>query len=418
YDSFETLSWVYLLFVLQKWVLVVIAVCVVLQILAFTATKSTFLHPFGISDDLTDTYKENPYNVLIFGAKEHLSQRLDFLEETGGVWKHEFSCDEDTKMVVSVGKNKTDFSDQDAVVFNMDEAAVVRDITMLVSMPASHNQAWIYYGMEPAARLRWLFKADSGSLPLHGVWSFRRDAEVQMRYGYFVAGESATNDSQPMDRWLRGKTKLVAWIVRNCYTTFWPRYEYVASLQKHIAVDIYGACGPLFCPFEPRSECIKILKQYKFYLALESAECDDYATEKLWETAYTYGLVPVVYGAQREFYAKEAPPNSYIFAGDFNSTKQLADFLLYLDQSPMQYAKYFDWRQTGHIELPKMADHSLSPALFCPLVPFIDKVKSGKIAKRTLFEHPYYISCAVLKGRDATFRPKLRWKLRRWKPRG
>ncbi|XP_022082853.1 galactoside 3(4)-L-fucosyltransferase-like [Acanthaster planci] len=395
-------------------ILVVISVSLVLQGLAFPG-KSSFLYPFRIFEDLSSN---KYYNVLIFGTREHLSQRIDFLEEVKGVWKAEFSCAKGTSVVLSVGKNKTDFMDKDAVVFNIDEPAVVQKIAMLVSMQPSPKQAWVYYGRESAVRTRWLFKAYSGSLPLHGVWSYHRDAEVHTPYGYFVAKGPASNDSQSdTDRWLRGKSKLVAWIVRNCYNTFWPRTAYVENLRKHISIDIYGSCGPLVCPFQPRSDCVTILKQYKFYLALESAECDDYATEKLWETAYTNGIVPVVYGAQREFYAKEAPPDSFIFAGDFSSTKQLAEFLLHLDKNPIQYAKYFDWRRKGRIEIPKLADRSLHPEYFCPLVPFIAKVAGGNVAKKPLCEFPYYTSCVVLRGRDVRHRPGTRRRLRHWKPR-
>ena len=74
----------------------------------------------------------------------------------------------------------------------------------------------------------------------------------------------------------------------NCDTKS-KRELYVKELQKYIDVDIYGKCGPLKCPdnpkvYDPRmnKECYDMLEQnYKFYLSFENIFCKDYVTEKL-----------------------------------------------------------------------------------------------------------------------------------------
>ena len=80
----------------------------------------------------------------------------------------------------------------------------------------------------------------------------------------------------------------MAWFVGNCDTKS-KRELYVKELQKYIDVDIYGKCGSLKCPdnpkvYDPRmnKECYDMLEQnYKFYLSFENIFCKDYVTEKL-----------------------------------------------------------------------------------------------------------------------------------------
>ena len=58
-------------------------------------------------------------------------------------------------------------------------------------------------------------------------------------------------------------------------------------------------------------------------------------------------MVPVVYGAPREDYARLAPPNSFIHVDDFASIMQLAQYLQILDKDVNLYNEYFKWRGTG-----------------------------------------------------------------------
>lgn len=53
-------------------------------------------------------------------------------------------------------------------------------------------------------------------------------------------------------------------------------------------------------------------------------------------------------GARPEDYAKVAPPDSYIHVDEFDSPKQLADYLRILDHNDELYNKYFRWKGSGH----------------------------------------------------------------------
>jgi len=52
-----------------------------------------------------------------------------------------------------------------------------------------------------------------------------------------------------------------------------------------------------------------------------------------------FNLVPIVYGLGS--YDTVAPPHSYINVFDFDSVRDLADYLLYLDGNDTAYNEYF-----------------------------------------------------------------------------
>ena len=56
-------------------------------------------------------------------------------------------------------------------------------------------------------------------------------------------------------------------------------------------------------------------------------------------------------GKSQRDYRKLLPPRSYINVEDFDSPKDLADFLQYLDKNATAYNQYHAWRQdyTGKV---------------------------------------------------------------------
>ncbi|XP_018353589.1 PREDICTED: alpha-(1,3)-fucosyltransferase C-like isoform X2 [Trachymyrmex septentrionalis] len=138
---------------------------------------------------------------------------------------------------------------------------------------------------------------------------------------------------------IKGKSKLVSWLVSNCYAKS-GRLEYVKELSKHIDVDVYGKCGKFSC----YHNCFKdvIETDYFFYLSFENSFCDDYVTEKLMNPL-RHNVVPVVYGSAN--YSQFAPPNSYVNALDFESPKELAAYLKYLSQDLQRYQSFLQWKK-------------------------------------------------------------------------
>ena len=66
----------------------------------------------------------------------------------------------------------------------------------------------------------------------------------------------------------------ILWIASNC-DAWSGRQHYVKELMKYIKVDSYGKClrNKDFPKDVSRSQ---LMKKYKFYLAIENANCDDY----------------------------------------------------------------------------------------------------------------------------------------------
>nr|XP_027206514.1 glycoprotein 3-alpha-L-fucosyltransferase A-like [Penaeus vannamei] len=126
--------------------------------------------------------------------------------------------------------------------------------------------------------------------------------------------------------------------------------EPAKSLQKWLTVDVYGNCGPYRCAQTNWRECHALLNStYKFYLSFENSLCRDYVTEKFF-TTLQLDIVPVVYGYAN--YSRLAPAHSYIDALSFNTTKALAEYLLYLDKNDTAYNEYFGMEPLHNLPQP------------------------------------------------------------------
>ena len=82
-------------------------------------------------------------------------------------------------------------------------------------------------------------------------------------------------------------------------------------------------------------------RKYMFYLTFENCLCEDYITEKTFRPL-NYEIIPVVLGGGN--YSRDMPPHSVINAKDFNSPKDLADFLINLAADEQRYRSYFKWK--------------------------------------------------------------------------
>ncbi|CAL8135285.1 unnamed protein product [Orchesella dallaii] len=147
------------------------------------------------------------------------------------------------------------------------------------------------------------------------------------------------------------KTKLATWVVSNCDVQSSRRNECVQELMKYgITVDIFGKCGNKSCErgYKENNCFPRLGKEYKFYMALENSLCHDYITEKPahgWEN----GMVPIIWAMGKKELA--APPGSYIDALEFETIKELAKRIKFLDKNPKEYFKYFEWRSAYNTSL-------------------------------------------------------------------
>ncbi|CAG5134563.1 unnamed protein product [Candidula unifasciata] len=115
-------------------------------------------------------------------------------------------------------------------------------------------------------------------------------------------------------------------------------------------VDIYGSCGTLTCSRTDGDKCFEMLNtDYKFYLSFENSNCRDYITEKFFVNGLKHDVIPIVMGAAPEDYERAAPPHSYIHVDEFESPRELAEYLLKLDKHDALYNEYFQWKGTGEL---------------------------------------------------------------------
>ncbi|EGC31736.1 hypothetical protein DICPUDRAFT_156375 [Dictyostelium purpureum] len=141
---------------------------------------------------------------------------------------------------------------------------------------------------------------------------------------------------------------LVAAFISNCSPEY--RLKYIDKLIEYgVKVDSYGSCR--HNKNQPESSRdyngakLNIAESYKFIMAFENSETDDYVTEKFFG-ALACGTVPLYHGAPngKKYFPR---PNAAIFVNDFKSPKELADHLLYLDKNDKEYEKFFDYKKYG-----------------------------------------------------------------------
>lgn len=225
-----------------------------------------------------------------------------------------------------------------------DADAVVMGMERLGGFKGKTGQIWILYLLEAPTNT-----GNLGYLGGNINWTatYRRDSTLSTPYEKFVFNHNASLSQLPLQNFAANKTKLVAWFVSNCGSRN-RRLQYARELRQYINVDIYGACGEMTCSKYDGNRCFQRLQtQYKFYLSFENSNCHHYITEKFFQNALWNNIVPIVYGARKEDYMAAAPPNSFIYAGDFPSPKQLSEYLWKLDRNDHLYNEYFRWKGMG-----------------------------------------------------------------------
>ena len=258
-------------------------------------------------------------------------------------------------------------SDYNAVIFHMYQSPKNREgfadaLTSLKVNDTARNplQRYVMFIMESA--INWEnFRYANVNGFFNWTMTYRADSDIPRPYGWVEPAEkpfvyptdqrlvkwgnyTAVNTFKTYASLLKKKTKKVAWIVSRCHSAS-KRESYVNELKKYIEVDVMGGCGTKCSNRNHRTfgdNCTAAVdEKYKFYLSFENSICDDYVTEKFF---YRFKLmtVPVVLGGTD--YSRIAPPHSYIDVRDFDTPKELAAFLLRLDENDEEYLAYFWWR--------------------------------------------------------------------------
>ncbi|KAI9318607.1 hypothetical protein BX666DRAFT_1929715 [Dichotomocladium elegans] len=133
----------------------------------------------------------------------------------------------------------------------------------------------------------------------------------------------------------------ILWIASNC-DAWNGRHHYVKELMKYIKVDSYGGCLNNKV-YPENTERLALMGMYKFYLAIENSNCEDYVTEKLFDT-FQASTVPIVDGPRS--YTPFIPTQRSVIRMDaYPDPRELADYIQFLDKNDTAYLEYLSYRR-------------------------------------------------------------------------
>ncbi|KAL5541084.1 hypothetical protein UlMin_043370 [Ulmus minor] len=134
---------------------------------------------------------------------------------------------------------------------------------------------------------------------------------------------------------------LAAAFISNCGARNF-RLQALEALEKHIKIDSYGNCHR---NHDGRVDKVETLKRYKFSLAFENSNEEDYVTEKFFQSLVA-GTVAIVIGAPniQDF----APgPGSILHIKELGDVESVAKTMKYLAENPTAYNQSLRWKYEG-----------------------------------------------------------------------
>jgi len=328
-------------------------------------------------------------------------------------------CPQTNCYVTNDRKMLGSLADFDAILFH------ARDMDKrVIQVPSQErrksNQRYVFFLMESPLNDGLNYTNKRFHDFFNWTMTYRMDSDIPRPYGWFSEKNSLQFYPPADHKWIQPKPltevqkknhahpkkKLVAWMVSNC-NTHSNREDYVELLKKYIPVDVFGACGKHKCAkIEDHNseECDHLLENdYKFYLSFENSFCSGYVTEKFYK-AFTLDIVPVVMGGAD--YKNKAPPKSYIDVLDFESPKQLAEFLLALNDDDEEYMSYFWWKD--HYKVHN-SEKERSAQAMCKLCEKLNEADVDRKSYPTLGAWWWGEGHCTKKGHVPWARPKSNW---------
>ena len=173
----------------------------------------------------------------------------------------------------------------------------------------------------------------------------------------------------------------VVWIISNC-VAYNGRQNYMKKLMSLVKIDSYGAClnNKVTHTADRMKGNIELFARYKFVIAIENSNCEDYVTEKLVH-AIASGSIPIVAGKDNKpDYLKFIPKNSYINLYDFESPEKLAEHILNVSKNKTLYESYISFKRRheyqrdylNRLDLPALI--KLANRVFNPNETFLNEI--------------------------------------------
>lgn len=304
---------------------------------------------------------KSSYSIImytdVFGTKKLCTGDEDLFLKECPFKNCNFSCDRDQA------------SNADAIIFSerdlsMEDRETYYKINSLLQYSENReDQVWILWNDEPT------ISPKMNKFHFNWTMSYRIDAEVSdCSYGCSYAIHNKKENQLELFineyrlNFYKRKSKAL-WGVSNCKAT--KRMNFAIRLNKFFPVKVLGRCAdyfanpnsliPLFirdwffvnktpqCGRNSKCEN-ELFSKSKFYLSLESKNCTDYLTEKIWRVLRT-NMIPIVFQPSKENYNQIVPPLSFIHAQDFDyDAKRLAQYLNVVSTDFRTYLKHHAWR--------------------------------------------------------------------------
>ncbi|CAF2074706.1 unnamed protein product [Rotaria magnacalcarata] len=244
----------------------------------------------------------------------------------------------------------------------------------------SYKQRWIFWSWEAPINHP---EYSRSRLTFNWTMTYRQDSDIIHDYGRYIARNLSytIRDYQAVDFYLSNETNQstfdvgkefsarenkILWIVSNCKTRT-NRHQIATELNKYFPIDQYGGCSLLNkkAKILSTNEFEQTLFKYKFYLAFENSNCQDYITEKAFYNALAHGSIPIVLGANENNYKNILPPNSFIYIQRYKNMSDLANQLRNISQNLYVFKFYHQWRI--HYRLIVWPSNYFIDDLFCNL---------------------------------------------------
>lgn len=177
------------------------------------------------------------------------------------------------------------------------------------------------------------------------------------------------------------ESALAAAFISNCGARNF-RLQALEALEKaNIKIDSYGSCHR---NRDGNVDKVKTLMHYKFSLAFENSNEEDYVTEKLFQSLVA-GTVPIVVGAPN---IQDFAPSrrSLLHIKELNDVDSVAKTMKYLAENPAAYNESLRWKFEGPSDSFKALVDMAAVHSSCRLCIFLATKAQEKEEKKIEFQ--------------------------------
>ncbi|KAN0047739.1 hypothetical protein ACTA71_002124 [Dictyostelium dimigraforme] len=302
-------------------------------------------------EEINENFKKND-NILIVAAGNYFNKKE--INESFIKCPH-FGCKIEMNSIFSYEKAK---SAQAIIYFLSKYQNSTNKIGNYTLKRYNQNQITIGWTMESSGIYK--FESDSNFIKSNfnitagypRVKDYNKDTHIYVPYGPIEYGGSDSYAHSAIFNEIKlippKRNDSIVWIASNCWNEHYNRVGLMKSLMNITRIDSYGSClnNKNFTNEDKliknkHNQKMAVLKRYTFSIAFENSLCEDYVTEKLWESL-SVGTIPIYLGAPN---IKEFLPDqdSIINVRDFKSINDLIEYLNNVQKNETMRLKHLKW---------------------------------------------------------------------------